>query len=120
MAREFHASLVNDMRLLLHSECALSAEQACKPQTGTLAPCRVSQGRGMGVSFLCICPPKSIQFEPSKDNSRAEISARLAAVDAFQTPEACQLICPGAGLAYLPCPDLSVKVEVSCFAAFKG
>lgn len=74
----------------------------------------------MGASFLCICPPKSIQFDQTRDNSKAEISARLCEVAAFQGPAARQIYSPGAGLVYIPAVDLSVATQGSCFAAFKG
>ncbi|KAL3147563.1 hypothetical protein ABBQ38_014616 [Trebouxia sp. C0009 RCD-2024] len=74
----------------------------------------------MGASFLCICPPKSIQFDQTRDNSKAEISARLSEVAAFHGREAQQIYTPGAGLVCSPAPDLSVTTQGSCFAAFKG
>ncbi|KAL0033612.1 hypothetical protein WJX79_007773 [Trebouxia sp. C0005] len=74
----------------------------------------------MGASFLCICPPKTIRFDQSKDNSKAEISSRLSAVGAFQSPDASQIHCPGAGLVFSPSPDLSVTTQETCFAVFKG
>lgn len=74
----------------------------------------------MGVSFLCICPPKSIRFDDSKDTSQAEISARLDAVPSFRGQSAGQLRLPGAGAVYLPAPELSIATEESCFAVFKG
>ena len=74
----------------------------------------------MGASFLCICPPKSIQFDQNKDNSKAEISTRLSEVAAFQGPNACQIHASGAGLVYLPSVELSVATQGPFFAAFKG
>ena len=74
----------------------------------------------MGASFLCICPPKSIQFDLNKEDSKAEISARLSEVAAFQGQEARQIYSPGAGLVYNQAHDLCVTSEGSCFAAFKG
>lgn len=74
----------------------------------------------MGVSFLCICPPKSIRFDDSTDNSEAEISARLEAVPDFAGQAAGQLRLQGAGAVYMPASDLSVATEGTCFAIFKG
>ena len=74
----------------------------------------------MGASFLCICPPKSIQFDQKKDNSKAEISARLSEVAAFQGQNASQVHAPGAGLVYVPSGDLSVATQGPFFAAFRG
>ena len=74
----------------------------------------------MGASFLCICPPKSIRFDDSKDTSQAEISARLDSVSCFRGQPAGQLCLPGAGAVYSPALELSVATEGSCFAVFKG
>ena len=74
----------------------------------------------MGASFLCICPPKKLQFDQNKYTSEAEISARLSGVAAFQGRGAHQIHAPGAGLVFAPSPDLSVATQASCFAAFKG
>ena len=74
----------------------------------------------MGASFLCICPPKTIKFDQSRDDSKAEISARLSEVAAFHSKEAQQVHCPGAGLVYNPADNLSVTSQGSCFAVFKG
>jgi len=84
------------------------------------APCSSGLRRRMGASFLCICPPKTIHFDQSKDNSKAEISSRLSAVGAFQSQDASHIHCPGAGLVFSPSPDLSVTTQEACFAVFKG
>jgi hypothetical protein len=84
------------------------------------APCSSGLRRRMGAGFLCICPPKTIHFDQSKDNSKAEISSRLSAVGAFQSQDASEIYCPGAGLIFTPSHDLSVTTQEACFAVFKG
>lgn len=74
----------------------------------------------MGVSFLCVCPPKTIRFDDSKDTSQAQISARLDAADSFHGQATGQLRLPGAGAVYTLAFDLSVATEETCFAIFKG